>query len=67
MKKLSTRLLVICLTLLLVGCSGKSVPPTNWNEIEIKDFTWLLLPSSFGRKLTGTFDRTLTSIMTALG
>jgi len=39
MKKLSTRLLVICLTLLLVGCSGKSVPP-NWNEIEIKGFTW---------------------------
>lgn len=27
----------------------------------------VLLPSSFGRKLTGTFDRTLTSNMTALG
>lgn len=40
MKKLSTSLYVICLTLLLVGCSEKSVQPTNWNEIEIKDFSW---------------------------
>jgi len=40
MKKLSISLFVICLTLLMVGCSGISVPPTNWNEIEIKDFSW---------------------------
>ena len=40
MKKLFTSLFVICLTLLLVGCSNKSVPQTNWNEIEIKDFSW---------------------------
>jgi len=40
MKKLFTSLFVICLTLLLVGCSGKSVPQTNWNDIEIKEFSW---------------------------
>jgi len=37
------------------------------NFLGIKVEYGVLLPSSFDRKLTGTFGRTLTSIMTALG